>query len=694
MRTSSPLLLLGTLGALSATAGNSMAAPDTSQWKCESCPFETGTSGAVDVGVGHVSQQSAKFGDYTGLDRNGGFVIAGGAVRYLGKDGLFGNLAASDLGLDTRSLAAQLGREGVFTARLGYAELPHRLSDSAMTPFLGNGGGVLSLPGGFPAATTGAMPLNTTLQPVDLGSKRKRLDVGASLLAMQDWTYRVNVRHEVRDGTQRFAGSFFSNTSQLAAPVDQVTDQLEASASYASGPWQATLAYNASVFRNGQDSLIWTNPFTNGVIASGSGQLALAPDNEFHQIVATAGYEISPKVRASAEVAVGRMTQDAPYLAATRNSALAVPALPESSLHGQADTLDVSVRLSAAPTERLRVNASVTRNERDNQTPSAAYPAVSTDMFLGVVPRTNQPFSFTQDRFKLGADYRGPGSLKLAAGAEYDVMNRTQQETDSTRESTLWARLGAQLRENVSLGLKLAHAERRSNGYNTAAWIDPPENPLLRKYNQADRTRNLVSVRSDIDVNESVSVGFNADWKDDDYLHSSIGLVSGRSVAFGGDLSAALSEATRLRLYAQGERIRSSQAGSQLYGQPDWTGRNEDAVDVVGFGISHTTLGGKLELGADLTYTRSHSDVTVDTGAFAPPFPTAGTALDSVKLSATYRLKENISLTGSYWYERYDAQDWRLDGVLPATVPNLLAFGEQPPRYTVNVFRLALRYRF
>lgn len=51
-------------------------------------------------------------------------------------------------------------------------------------------------------------------------------------------------------------------------------------------------------------------------------------------------------------------------------------------------------------------------------------------------------------------------------------------------------------------------------------------------------------------------------------------------------------------------------------------------------------------------------------------------------------------LTGSYWYERYDSQDWRLDGVLPATIPNLLAFGAQAPNYSVNVLRVAMRYRF
>ncbi len=39
MRTFSPLVLLGALGALSVAASGALAAVDTSQWKCESCPF-------------------------------------------------------------------------------------------------------------------------------------------------------------------------------------------------------------------------------------------------------------------------------------------------------------------------------------------------------------------------------------------------------------------------------------------------------------------------------------------------------------------------------------------------------------------------------------------------------------------------------------------------------------------------------
>jgi hypothetical protein len=101
----------------------------------------------------------------------------------------------------------------------------------------------------------------------------------------------------------------------------------------------------------------------------------------------------------------------------------------------------------------------------------------------------------------------------------------------------------------------------------------------------------------------------------------------------------------------------------------------------------------KFVIGADLVFSRSRSNVTV-AGNNDPEFPAATTSIDSVKLYANYKLNEKVTLSGSYWYEGYDAQDWHLDGVLPGTVPNLLAFGVQPPGYHVNVLRLAVRYRF
>ena len=684
-------LLLATLGALAAPA---TAAVDTADWKCESCPYPKGTSGTVEAGLGAVSDASAPFGNGTGLQRQGAHLVLGGTLVHRAEGGYFADLSAADLGLDRRSLAATAGREGLGTLRLGYAEIPRHFFDGAMTPFVG--GAQLSLPAGFPAATTAAMPLSTTLQPLRLGFDRKRYDLAGTLNGGANWSYALKLRRDERDGNRPTSGAFFSTASAFAAPVQQTTDQLEVSASYASRKLQLSLAYQLSQFRNSIDALTWQDPFLPVVAGASRGQLAQAPDNQFHQLVASAGYQITPTIRASADVAFGRLTQNAPYLAPTLNASLApsVPALPASSLDGQVDTFNGSFRLTAAPIEGLRLNASYARDVRDNQTAVLSYTGVATDMFVSAQPRQNTPFSLMQDRFKLAADYRVSGTLKLSAGAKQDMRNRSYTEVVDSRETTLWGRLSLQPREDLSLAFKLAHAERSHSSYGTALWFGSTENPLLRKFNLAERQRDSAGLRADFTLNAKVALGLTLDYANDNYRESLIGLRDARSVGIGVDMVFAISEQTRLHAFAQGESIRSNQNGSQTAGVPDWAGRNKDRFEVLGLGLKHAAIPDKLDIGADLVFSRSRSATEVQTAVGEPAFPLAKTAVDSVKFYASYKLKDNLWLKASYWYEAYDAQDWRVDGLLPATVPNLLALGQQAPHYRVSVVQLSLRYRF
>jgi MtrB/PioB family decaheme-associated outer membrane protein len=697
MKILSSLHLLAALGVLGA-ASEASAQVDTSQWRCSSCPYPKGTSGQVDAGVGTVTDSSQKFGDYTGLDEKGAFAILDGTVSHRSEEGYYADLWAADLGLDNRRLSGRAGREGLYSLNLGYAEIPRHLTEGARTPFIGSGGRVLTLPAGFPAADTASMPLGSTLQPIDTGFKYKRLDLGGTFIGGQGWSADLVLRHDERDGTRPTAGSFFSTASQFVAPVNEQTDGAELTVAYATAQLQATVSYQFSSFRNDNPGLTWSNPFLPVVPGATTGQLAQAPDNQFHQLRGTAGYDFTPTIRATGEVAWGQMTQNESFLPPTENALLAptVPALPGPSLDGKIETFNAAVKLTAAPMQGLRVTGSYDRDSRDNRTPVRSYPIVATDMFVGPGLRNNTPFSFTLDRFKLIGDYAGglPGNARITGGAEYDMRERTYQEVVTTREMTVWGKVAAQPTEKLSTWLKLAYSWRDNSVYGTSVWFGYLENPLLRKFYLADRRRNFIEGRLDYALSETISVGLLADYADDDYNDTTVGLVSARTTNLGIELSAAFTERTQGRAYFQTQTMRSQQNGSEAFSVPDWTGRVKDRFDVLGIGVKHVAIQDKLDIGADLTVSRSRSDVAVDNVLAAPPFPTAETSLDAIKLYATYRLKENLSITGSYHYERYDSQDWRLDGIGPATVSNLLALGAQSPDYSLSVIRVALRYRF
>lgn len=691
-----PILILS-MQAMTATAADTDPV-DTSKWKCKFCPFEeAGFTGQLDIGVGYVSDDSYKFGEYNGLYKQGAYFIGDADLRVRGEDAKYWDIRATNLGLDSRSISIEGGKQGSYKLLFSYDELPHYISDSTVTPFLGVGSNNLTLPASWVRGTSTATmtDLSNSLHDQNLETKRKRLGLGATLIASGNWQYAVNFRRETREGTQAVGSSFFFNSAQLVMPVEYVTQQIDVSASYARDKLQAKFAYYGSLFSDDNTALTWQNPYSSANGAD-SGQLALPPDNEFHQIMASLGYDVSEKVRATGEIALGRMTQNANFLAPTVNTSLAgYPfALPRNSLDGEVDTTNVNLKLASTLTPDLRMNLAYIYNDHDDKTPQAAYTWITTDSLVNAVTRTNLPYSFTQTKLKFDADYRFTGSTKLTAGIDNDVNKRTYQEVSNTTENTYWAKVKTRAPKNVEVTLKLAHAVRDVGNYEVLPWLNPAENPLLIKYNMADRDRDQGALRIELLGLEDMTIGFGIDYAKDNYTNSVVGLTESKDITYSADATAILSEKTNLYVYLNHEKINSTQLGSSTATTPDWTGQNEDTVNTLGLGVKHTFIEKKLNVGADYNVTKSRGKVLVDTGAVGAGFPDNTVDLQTLKLYATYQMRDNLSLKGTFVYERFDSTNWSIDGVAPDTIPNVLSLGAVSPTYNVHVIMMSLRYKF
>ncbi len=679
-------------------AAGSAAAVDTSKWQCKFCTFEEGRSTELEVGVGSVSEDSFKFGEYTGLHEEGTYLVGGAWVRYRGEDAAYYDLEANDLGLDSRFIGLQGGKQGEYDLFLEYNQLPHFISDSARTPFVGSGSDTLTLPPGWVrAGTTGGMTaLAASLRALDIETERKSLGLGVRFFPAPKWQSSVKARHEIKEGTQRIAGAVQFVSAQLAQPVDYVTDEIDASATYSGGRLQARFGYYGSVFRNRDESLTWEIPF---LVVPTAGQLALPPDNQFHQLLASLGYQLNKKTRLSADLAVGRGEQDEDFLPAS--TAIAV-ALPRTSLDGRVDTLTANLGINSALTERWQLNAAYRYNDRDNETPQATYTWVSTDVFISPTPRTNLPYSFTLRTVEVSADYRTAPHTKVSFGVDREIHERTFQEVEETRENTIWLKLIERPKDNVDLLFKVARADREVSNYDPVAEIVPAQNPLLRKFNMADRERDIVGLQATVTASDRVSFGAGLALANSDYTDSTIGLLESRELNVNADTSVMLSEKTSVHFFIDHQRIKSEQAGSQAYPAPppviptpaDWFADEDDTINTAGIGVKHVLMENKLDVGADYTVSQSRGEITVTPAVPGPPFPDLKTKLNSLKLFATYRLKEKLSLNAAYWKESYDTSDWQLDGVMPSTTPSVLTFGETSPEYDVNVVSVSVRYKF
>lgn len=705
--TGSVLIFTFLLGLLSTTAypgSNLTISARERGWTCQRCPIEQGASGEIEVGALRVPTDSFKFGNYTGLDEDKTYVIGNAEAHYRGQNARYGKLEGSNLGLESRTVDVEGGHQGKFGLGLRYDELPHLVEDSAATPFLNTGSSqdALALPDNWvPANSTRNMTtLPTSLHDVDIHTKRKTLQGGFSYLPSQHVELVGKVNRIKKEGTDAIGGAIGSSfgssrASILRGPIDYETYQVDFSASYTRRRFQTQVGYYGSFFDDQQNALSWMNPFVDASAANSQGRLALSPDNRFNQLYASLGYDILSHTRASAYLAVGRMTQDENFLPYSTNTNLAVSALPTNSLDGEVDTRLVDVKLSSRPLAKLRLSAQYKYNERDNNTDQNSYSYVVADTALSTSLRTNLPYGYQQNLWKLEAGYQLPWRTELSAGFDYDRFERPLQEVDETRDKTLWGRLQFRPLDRLDAWVKYAHSDRSASDYQVIPAIEPPQNPQMRLFYMAERDRDELSASISMLALDDLNIDLTGYYAKDDYNDTSIGLIDVDDLSYTVDLSYTPLDNITAYLFYTYERIESRQRNSAFFTAPVWNEKSRDLFDTVGAGVKLEAIRHKLDVGADYLYSRGRGKIDVQgTGGDTDSFPDLKTRLHGFSLYADYRLRPNMSVKAGYRYEKYDSSNWSLDDVGTNTIPSVLSLGSPSPYYTQNLYSLSLRYQF
>ena len=127
------------------------------------------------------------------------------------------------------------------------------------------------------------------------------------------------------------------------------------------------------------------------------------------------------------------MTQDEAFLPYTINSSLPTQPLPSSSLDGQVDTLTGNLRFTSTPIDEVRINASLTYNDRNNLTPQAEYDWITTDTGVAA-PRANLPYSFKHTVGTIDGSLALTRAIRLYTGCTLDEFKRDLQEVEYTNE--------------------------------------------------------------------------------------------------------------------------------------------------------------------------------------------------------------------------------------------------------------------
>jgi hypothetical protein len=272
-----------------------------------------------------------------------------------------------------------------------------------------------------------------------------------------------------------------------------------------------------------------------------------------------------------------------------------------------------------------------------------------------------------------------------------DRRERRLHGVARTEERRYWGRVSVQPMAGADLKVRVAHARREGVEYAPEAGV-PAQNPQLRAYNTAGRRRD--ETRADFSFGDAMLLtSVHAGYARDEYPGTVIGRTDGSDINYGANVALQPAEGLSISVFGSHRQLENEQAGSQAFGVPDWTAEQEDTTNVVGAHLGWKAPRG-LELGADYVYATSEGTLSMLASAGPSGFPALLTRWHDARVFARYALRPNLALRLDLLYERYAASDWALDGLAPATVPNLLALGQGTQDGTVLATLLGVRYDF
>jgi len=683
---------------------------DTSQWRCEFCPFEDGEVVAeVEAGSVYVDDSAAKFGEYDGLNEEGGYLALGGSARQRRENGLTWRADLQDLGLSSRSAALSGGREGAWQVDLGYVAAPHNVFDTTLTPFTVGADQSLTLPSGWVRAgnTQNMTALDSSLRGYDLETSRERWSLGGQIDLASHWQTELDYTHETRDGRRLLGANFITTSSQLPAAVDLVTDQLDWSARYEIAQGEIGLSYFGSFFSNRRWDFAWANPFAAIAPGADQGRTALAPDNSFNQVAVHFSRQLGSTWFLRMNGSLGRGKQDDSYLPYTANALILTTPLPQSSLDGDVDMRHMDLQLSGnlgkwlPLLQGLRGKLSYRYDERDNGTPQADYSYVESDTFPAGVA-TNLPYGYRRQDVSLFGEYDlgrllrlGLGDIaRLAGGWDRVEWDRSFQETDNSKEDRAWVRIRVRPVPWLTFDARYGGANRDAGPYVTATTPGASQNPLLRKFNLANRERNSWDFGADLSLPGDIALSLDGFDREDDYIDSVVGLTGSRDVGGTADLSWSVTERIAAFAFYARQEITSEQSGSQSFGAPDWRAESRDRIESASLGLRLSGLGERWNVQFDYFLMDSRGEIEMLTGIAATPFPPLRIRSHGPRLNVVFRATPALEIIGNLQYEHFDADDWALDGVEPDTLPSILSSGADAYDYDVNRVGLSFRYSF
>ena len=640
------------------------------------------------------------------------------------------NFHADHLGYRDQRYLANYNGFGRVKASFEWNQIPLFYSNTTQSLYTSSGIGVLTMPDTIQAGLqTKAITLPqavTAASTLDTRSRRDNALLDLVYSATPSVDFGVRFKNSARSGSQPFAPTFgFSNALEVPLPVDDRTTEMGASVQWANNRGMIKVGYEGSFYRNNVSTFTWDNPWriSDSLTAGPSqGRMPLWPNSDQNTALASGSLRLPAHSNATAYVSLSNLSQNDSLVPFTVNSALPTIPLDRTTADLTARVMAMNYTFTSRPVNPLWFNVRYRQYQYDNRSPEFNVgQTVNYDTSIATLNGATELIGYTRRTFDAETSVSPWKYLGFRVGYtrdDFDHANPSTGETtrylESTTEDT--GRFSADLTGMgwVTLRGVYEHSNRTGAGLNVQSLIAIGEQPSLRQFDIADRTKDsfrgivLVSPLSQLSFNASAGIG------KEDYPATSVGTTFGlRSndnnvYTVGVDfvpidpISMGVSYGYERYSAVQVSRTANPLSATDLsFLDPrrDWTDDSADTVRTWNASLDLLKVIPRTEVRIGYDYSNAKStyvygmapgyEQSLPKIAAPVQLPAVKNELQRATGDVKFFVTKHFALGATYWYDSYSVQDFALGEMSSLASPatssaTMMMLGYYYKPYTAN----------
>jgi len=499
--------------------------------------------------------KNSKFNEYR--DVRDGFYLRRANVRFydvLGSHN-YVSFQSSNTVYRDQSYLGSFGQYGKFKIQFRYDEIPHTYSDTTRTLYTQTSQGVFVFPALIRQALQAPVPVGDSLQNIINTQLVPQLGFVTPAIIRRGGTatfgynltshwnlnamyFRESQRGNRPIGTIMNSSPSASATSgfgeELPEPIRYYNNLVRIGFDYGKNSWVFDMAYIGSFFQNDIHQMTWDNPFRFSDETASTpltGRMALYPDNQANYISFAGATDLTKYLRLTASISPGWLRQDAAFLPYSTNTAIntcgdgtqactSLAALPESSLHGDVQTLAMNYTLVTRAWKNLEFKANYRQYDYNNNTPVLTFTPAQGDVGAPSADE-NTPFGFNRKTLELSGVWDFAKKSSVKAGYEAEWMDRDHRDAAHSLENSFFTSVDWMPNRDLLFRVSYRHSDRKPDVYQDDQSVDGAGNDVLctdtttfftadqrchRRFDEAARLRNRGDVLVQYSPTDKVSV--------------------------------------------------------------------------------------------------------------------------------------------------------------------------------------------